>query len=131
MIYERIKELCKTNGISVNQLEAELEIAKGSLCKIDKHKPSTEKIQILADRLGTSVTYLMSGKEPSESKYSTEMAHLVSKIRNDAELSKALLLYFELPENKKKHVVDTIKILSEVWLCMNQTYQKLIPFMKI
>ena len=114
MIYERIKELCKTNGISVNQLEAELEIAKGSLCKIDKHKPSTEKIQILADRLGTSVTYLMSGKEPSESKYSTEMAHLVSKIRNDAELSKVLLLYFELPENKKKHVVDTIKILSEV-----------------
>lgn len=82
--------------------------------KNGKTTPKTETMQKIADFLEVSVDYLMTGKEPSESKYSTEMAHLVSKIRNDAELSKALLLYFELPENKKKHVVDTIKILSEV-----------------
>lgn len=84
--------------------------------KNGKTTPKTETMQKIADFLEVSVDYLMTGKEPSESKYSTEMAHLVSKIRNDAELSKALLLYFDLPENKKKHVVDTIKILSEVWL---------------
>lgn len=82
--------------------------------KNGKTTPKTETMQKIADFLEVSVDYLMTGKEPSESKYSTEMAHLVSKIRNDAELSKALLLYFKLPENKKKHVVDTIKILSEV-----------------
>ena len=39
MIYERIKALCRENKISVNELEKRLDIAKGSLCKIDKHKP--------------------------------------------------------------------------------------------
>lgn len=37
-----------------------------------------------------------------------EYAKLVGKIRNDTELSKALLKYFELSDAKKKHIVDLI-----------------------
>lgn len=110
---ERIKMLCREKkNISITTLEQELKYSNGSLAKA-KDIPSS-RVKEIAEFLEVSVDYLMTGKEPSESKYSTEMAHLVSQIRNDAELSKALLLYFELPENKKKHVVDTIKILSEV-----------------
>lgn len=111
---EIIKDLCNKNGISVNKLENDLGFGIGYVSKLDKSTPNVKKIKQIADYFNVTVDYLLTGKEPSESKYSTEMAHLVSKIRNDAELSKALLLYFELPENKKKHVVDTIKILSEV-----------------
>ena len=44
-MYNKIKELCKEKSISVNALEKELGFAKGSLCKIDKNKPSSEKLQ--------------------------------------------------------------------------------------
>ena len=57
--------------------------------------------------------WIMTGKEPELKEYSSEMAHFVSKIRNDTELSKALLKYFELSDAKKKHVVELINLLSE------------------
>lgn len=82
--------------------------------KNGKTTPKTETMQKIADFLEVSVDYLMTGKEPSDAKFSVEMALLLAKINDDIELSKALLLYFELPENKKKHVIDTIKILGEV-----------------
>lgn len=63
MIYERIKSLCKDIGISVNELEKRIGVAKGYLCKIDKHKPSSEKIQAIAKELSTSVDFLISGKD--------------------------------------------------------------------
>ena len=63
MIYERIKELCKKNGISVNELEKEIGVAKGSLCKIDKHKPNSNKMQAISERLNTTVDYLITGKD--------------------------------------------------------------------
>ena len=38
-IYERIKDLAK-GKISINKLEKELGISRGSLCKIDKNNSS-------------------------------------------------------------------------------------------
>lgn len=63
MIYKRIKKLCKENGISVNKLEQELSISKGSLCRIDVNKPSAEKLQKIADYFGVTVEYLRIGLE--------------------------------------------------------------------
>lgn len=62
-MYEKIKELCKENHISVNALEQELGFAKGSLCKIDKNKPSSEKLQKLADYFGVQLEYLTGASE--------------------------------------------------------------------
>ena len=111
---ERIKELCKKNGISMNQLEKTLGFGIGYISKLGSTTPNAKKIKQIADYFGVSVDYLMTGKEPTESKYSTEMALLVGKLRNDKAMSEALLKYFELPEDKKKHVVDTINMLCEV-----------------
>ena len=55
MLYERIRELCRERGISISQLERELGFGKGSISKIDKHKPSMDKMQKMADFLGVSV----------------------------------------------------------------------------
>lgn len=58
MIYSKIRELCKINEISINKLEAELQFARGSLCKIDKNKPSSERLQKIAEYLNVSADYL-------------------------------------------------------------------------
>ena len=62
MIYQRIKELCKRDSISVNRLEQKLGFAKGSLCRIDVNKPSVDKLQKIADYFEVTVEYLNTGK---------------------------------------------------------------------
>ena len=57
LIYERIKQLCKANGVTVTGTESALGFARGSLCKIDKNKPSAEKVTKLAEYLGTTPDY--------------------------------------------------------------------------
>ena len=113
MIYERIKKLCNENDISVNELEQKIGIAKGSLCKIDKHKPGLDKLQKLAIELNTTEKYILKGEESIKENFSSEMATLVSKIRNDKELSQALIKYFKLPKDKKEYWINTINMLSK------------------
>ena len=58
MLYERIKELCRQNGTSINALEKDCGFGRGSISKIDKHKPSNEKLQKIAEYLGVTVDQL-------------------------------------------------------------------------
>ena len=58
MMYQRIKELAKKAGVSINQLEKELGIAKGYLSKIDTLKPSNERLTSIANYFGVSLEYL-------------------------------------------------------------------------
>lgn len=70
LIYERIRKLCREKGVTVTGTEAVLGFARGSLCKIDKNKPSAEKVTKLAEYLGTTPDYLMTGNEGSDKKES-------------------------------------------------------------
>lgn len=53
--YERIKELCKDRGVTITGLEKELGFARGSLSKIDKNKPSYERLEKLANYFGVPI----------------------------------------------------------------------------
>lgn len=68
---ERVKNLCKSNGVSMNQLEKELGFATGYISKLDKSTPNSKYIQKIADYFNVSVDYLMTGKE---TEFSIEMA---------------------------------------------------------
>lgn len=70
LIYDRIKQLCKDNGVTVTGTESALGFARGSLCKIDKNKPSIEKVSKLADYLHTTSDYIMTGESSSDKKKS-------------------------------------------------------------
>lgn len=96
MIYERIKELCKKNGISVNALEKEIGVSRGSLCKIDKHCPSSKTILLLASRLGSNFDYIM---------YGTETDNSIGAGKNDA--------YFEIPDKIKEYAIILSKMPSD------------------
>jgi hypothetical protein len=68
-----------------------------------------DRLATVAEYLNVSVDYLLYGEE-----FSDENAKLVSLIRNDAELSKALPKYAKMTDDKKKLVVKYINMLDEV-----------------
>ena len=63
---ERIKSLCKSNGISMNKLEETLGFGKGYISKLGNSTPNTAKIKKLADYFNVSVDYLMTGEEKND-----------------------------------------------------------------
>ncbi len=58
MLYERIKEACKKKGVTVSELERDLGFGRSSISKVDKHKPSLERMEQIAKYLGVSVSDL-------------------------------------------------------------------------
>lgn len=111
MIYERIKALCKENKVSVNELEKRLDIAKGSLCKIDKHKPSSEKMEMLAKELNTTSKFLLTGKEPE---FTHEMAKTDVELSNMEKRIKTYALKLnQLPKDKQESILNLIDMLEK------------------
>lgn len=108
-IRERIKELCKKNNVSLNQVEIACEFGKGYLSKLDTTTPNMAKIKKIADYFGVSVDYLMTGKENG---FSVENAILDAKIAKDMELKTTIEKYYQLNEKEKKAVRDLIELLS-------------------
>ena len=112
-VLERIKALCREKkNIGITTLEQILGYSNGSLAKA-KDIPSS-RIAEIANFLEVSTDFILLGKENSVPNYSSEMAMLVGKVRNDKELSKALLKYFDLPQDKKEYWINTINMLSKV-----------------
>lgn len=107
---ETVKELCRKRGISLNQLEIEIGVAKGYLSKLGKSKPSSKNLQKIADYFGVSLDYLMTGKEPGMEKYSDDMADLFVEISrsNDVNRIKRLLSYYMNLNEREKDSVDSI-----------------------
>ena len=62
-IVERIKMKCKEKGTSMNALEKELGFGNGSIRLWDKKEPGSQKVILVAERLGLSLDWLLTGKE--------------------------------------------------------------------
>ncbi len=80
-LYEQIRDIAKSKGYSVNRLEKELGFARSSINKFNKNIPSVDKLQQIADFLGVTVDYLMTGETPAEKKEVT----LTSRDERDIE----------------------------------------------
>ena len=109
---QRIKDLCKKNEISMNALEKKLGLGIGYISKLGKTVPSTKKIQLIADYFNVSIDYIMTGEE-YKSEFTPEQATLDLLLSQDMELKEALKLYATLSDEKKKHIIETIKMMSE------------------
>lgn len=59
--YKMIQRLCKERGYSVAQMERDLKFARGSIAKIDDHKPSMEKVAKICSYLNVSTDMLLGG----------------------------------------------------------------------
>ena len=59
-ILDRIKELCRINGITITELEKNLGYGNGSLAKSSTIK--SDRLQDIAKYFGTTIDYLVNGE---------------------------------------------------------------------
>ena len=62
-LYENVKEAAKAKGYSINRLEKELGFARSYISKFKKITPSADKIQKIADFLGVTSEFLLTGTD--------------------------------------------------------------------
>ena len=58
----RIRELCKSKGVTVQGLEKELGFSNASIAKANSNMKA-EKLKAIADYFGVTMEYLMTGEE--------------------------------------------------------------------
>ena len=112
LMKERIKELCRGKGISVNKLEEELGFAKGYISKLGKTNPSSQKLKQIADYFGVSLEYLTTGSQPD-----SEIPYYI----NDDAREMAQFLYenpdykvlFDASRKVSKKDLDTVKAIID------------------
>lgn len=71
---ERVKQLCKEKGVSMNAAESEMGLAKGYISKLDNSNPNQKTLQKMSDYFGVSVEFLISGKEDSREQKITSLS---------------------------------------------------------
>lgn len=105
---DRVKTLCKQHGISLNKLEMECGFAKGYLSKLDKSTPNMAYLQKIANYLGVTTDYLLTGKESTE-----DIAILDVKLTElNNRLKEYALKLSELSEEKQECVMKLIDLLK-------------------
>jgi DNA-binding helix-turn-helix protein len=68
-LLSKIKKLCQDNGnISINRLEKEAGLTRGSISKWDDHAPSYDKIKKVADYFGKTTEFFLSEGETKKAK---------------------------------------------------------------
>lgn len=100
MIYERIKQLCDIKGISVSELERRIGVSRGSICKIDRHKPSSKTLEKIAEELNSNFDYVYSGKGNPFSD---------DEIKIEQEI---IEIYQKLNQEQKDHVLNMMRLLN-------------------
>lgn len=65
-LYERIKIVAKSKGYSINSLEKEAGFPRSYILKFKKITPSVDKMQKIADVLGVTVDYPMTGEDKQQ-----------------------------------------------------------------
>ncbi len=114
MLYERIKELCKQNGTTISALEKDCGFARGSVSKIDKHKPSAEKLQKIADYFGVAVealTGVQTFGQQSEYYMNKDTARIAQQIFEDPYLR---ILFDAAEDSRPEHLQMAADILRRL-----------------
>lgn len=112
-LYERIKIIAKSKGYSINSLEKEAGFPRSYILKFKRITPSVDKMQKIADVLGVTVDYLMTGEDKQLDEQETPD---IGADLNDtvAKLSSADTLMFngmELDEETRKLLLASVESL--------------------
>ena len=91
--FDRIKELAKKQGLSINLLEEKLGYSRNTIYNLKNSKPSTERISEIADYFHVSTDYLLGRTDnptiASDNKANTNLGpaetELVAEFRNQTQ----------------------------------------------
>lgn len=73
-ILDKVREASRKRGVTMVQLESDLDFPKNSMYKWENSKPSIDRVEKVADYLGVSVDYLL-GRTDIEEKELGVSAH--------------------------------------------------------
>lgn len=62
MIYNNVKKICEEKGVSISQLERDLEFPRSSVCKWNENVPAVTKVQKVADYFKVPIEQLLAKK---------------------------------------------------------------------
>ena len=106
--FEKIKELSKKRGLSLNQLEEKLGYSRNTLYSLKRQNVSTKRLQEIADYLEVSVDYLL-GKTENPTIASNDQS--AQTALNVEEMANSVMMFGgrELTEEKKKVIQSIIE----------------------
>ena len=106
--FEKIKELSKKRGLSLNQLEEKLGYSRNTLYSLKRQNVSTKRLQEIADYLEVSVDYLL-GKTENPTIASNDQSGQTAL--NVEEMANSVMMFGgrELTEEKKKVIQSIIE----------------------
>lgn len=78
-IFDRIKKLADEKGMSIAEVERKSDLGNGIIRRWDKSIPTADKLQNVADTLGTSTRYLLLGEKDETS----EKVKILARDAND------------------------------------------------
>ena len=108
-IKERVKDLCKENGISLNKMEQEIGVASGYLSKLDN--PGIKIVIHIAEYFGVDVGYLLSDGENSPIiETATKEAQLT---KMSSRIKEYALKLAELPKEQQEQITSLIDMLVD------------------
>ncbi|OZV10752.1 hypothetical protein CIW83_18195 [Tissierella sp. P1] len=107
-VYDRIKNLCKQNNISVLKMETELEFTSGTVSKWNKHKPSYDRVRKVADYFNVSVEHIL-GEEQKETPSLLEGAN-ENTLTFFKELEKMGLFSEDMSMEEQEYLINIIKV---------------------
>lgn len=87
--FEKVRELAKKQGLSLNQVEEKLGYSKNTLYSLKRQKVSSERLQEIADYFNVSTDYLLGRTDnPSIAKDDTIAGYTSDDLRKMAENAK-------------------------------------------
>lgn len=110
--FERIKELAKKQGLSLNQLEEKLGYSKNTLYSLKRQKVSTDRLQEIADFFRVSLDYLLGRTNNPKIADDQEKFYFEGQEVNVEELAATAMRYNGKPLNDedKKAIQNIIEI---------------------
>lgn len=110
--YTRLCSLIKEKGLSQNKVEKALGFGNGAISKWKTYTPNAIKVQKVADYIGVSYKYLLTGKE-EENKTDEEYAVIAGKVMSEPALMDMIDDYMLLDDADKANVRQLILSLSK------------------
>lgn len=108
-IKEKVKELCKEKGISLNKLEQEIGVASGYLSKLDN--PGIKTVKLIADYFDVSADFLIAENEEEfiveTAKKDVLLTGMSSRIKEYA------LKLSEMPKEERDQIISLIDMLAD------------------
>lgn len=115
-VFDRVKQLCKMNQITMKKLEQDLGISPNSAYRWKTFNPATETLNKLAEYFDVSQEYILTGKDTIAEKYEyytdPETAELIEVIKTSPELKAIFRVTRSMPKERLDAIYNLIKDLK-------------------